>query len=156
MWNNFKFYKMKKLNFLSWFLIILIVFSIIGMIGNIGARYFSEEVNTFDRFSFWVTLLNNMFIYIGLFFLQRALHLIYKLRSFTNRSVGFFNKSALFLLISSLIGVVLITFSSITEELKMIHLAFYFSQIILVLFLFALNDIVKLGKTYQEENELTI
>jgi ABC-type multidrug transport system fused ATPase/permease subunit len=149
---------MKKLNLLSWFLIALLVTSIVGMIGNIGPHFFSENKNIIYDYKFWSIITSNLLFYSGIFFAQKGIHLIKKEVSFTNKSNDYFTKSALFLIISSLLhcAIIFVNYNESSKDVAFINLAFYFLVIILALFLFAISDIVKLGKTYQEENNLTI
>jgi ABC-type multidrug transport system permease subunit len=148
---------MKKLNLINWFLILLLILSIAGMAGNIVAQYSSNNKITADGL-FWFRIISNLMFYMGLSYAQRAIYLIKKEVSFTNKSNDYFNKSALFLILSSIIHsiVIFINYTKSNSEVSFINLSFYFLVIVLALFIYAIGDIVKLGKSFQEENELTV
>ncbi|MFD2908781.1 DUF2975 domain-containing protein [Flavobacterium ardleyense] len=149
---------MKKLNLLRRFLLVLIVISIAGMVGNIGTKYFSHSNYSPTNFQFWLSIVANILFYIGLYYAHLGFTIIKKQNSFTNKSNFYFNKSALLLIVSSITHTLLITlnYSTTSKEVSAISLAFYFLVIILGLFIYAISDIVQLGRGYQEENELTI
>ena len=157
---------MRKLNFLKWILIILAILGFIGLIGNILAfllmeneqQYYQLSNSNIGTMKFWIKLIGSFLFYFALLYASLGLNLIKKNNGFTEKSKLNFNRSGLYIIVSSVLltTIVLIDINYLDLSTTTLLLSFYFLQTVLAFFLFAISDIIKLGKNYQEENELTV
>lgn len=157
---------MRKLNLLNYFIIVLIVLSIIGMLGNFvqfyklnfSSRDFYKMDSNLGNLKYWFFFGTHINFYAGLFFLQQAIYSIYKNKKFTIKTKIYFNYSALILFGVAVLKVILYLIDKEFYDKSFLiqSVSFSFLEIILAMVLFAVSDMVTIGKLAQEENELTI
>lgn len=158
---------MKKIKFLNAFIIIMMAFQILNITTNIYLVEMSDfgetlkamyEKVVFGQVTPYIQMILSILTFVGLIYVQRAIHNCIKEGYFNSRSISKFKYAAFFLLLTGSLSLSfdLISFWTAEGQPNFTNLGTDFFMLIIAFCLYIIADVIENGSLIRQDNELTI